>query len=46
MEEALDMDTELGIIKNIMNLKDRPTCLIITHRKSILKYCNRIITIF
>ena len=43
---SLDMDTELGIIKNIMNLKDRPTCLIITHRKSILKYCNRIITIF
>ena len=42
---SLDMDTELGIIKNIMNLKDRPTCLIITHRKSILKYCNRIITI-
>lgn len=43
---SLDMDTELNIIKNIMNLKDRPTCLIITHRKSILKYCNRIITIF
>ena len=42
---SLDMDTELNIIKNIMNLKDRPTCLIITHRKSILKYCNRIITI-
>ena len=42
---SLDMDTELNIIKNIMNIKDRPTCLIVTHRKSILKYCNRIITI-
>ena len=42
---SLDMDTELNIIKNIINLKDRPTCLIVTHRKSILKYCNRIITI-
>ena len=28
-----------------MNLKDRPTCLVITHRKSILEYCNRIVTI-
>lgn len=42
---SLDMDTELNIIKNIMNLKDRPTCLVVTHRKSILEYCNRIVTI-
>lgn len=42
---SLDMDTELNIIKNIMNLKERPTCLVVTHRKSILEYCDRIITI-
>ena len=27
------------------NVKDRPTCLFITHRKSVLKYCNRNIII-
>ena len=42
---SLDMDTELNIIKNIMNLKERPTCLVVTHRKSILEYCNRIVKI-
>ena len=42
---ALDIDTELEIIKNIIDVKDRPTCLFITHRKSVLKYCNRTIII-
>lgn len=42
---SLDMDTELNIIKNIINIKDRPTCLVVTHRKSILEYCNRIVKI-
>lgn len=42
---ALDMDTEAAVIEGLKNLEPRPTCLIITHRKSILKYCNREIVI-
>lgn len=42
---ALDMDTEAAVIEGLRNLSPRPTCLIITHRKSILKYCNREIKI-
>lgn len=38
---ALDMDTEAAVIEGLRDLNPRPTCLIITHRKSILKYCNR-----
>ena len=42
---ALDMKTEQEVIEGLRNLSPRPTCLIITHRKSILKYCNREIVI-
>ncbi len=38
---ALDEATEQQVITGLMNLKPRPTCVIITHRKSILKYCDR-----
>lgn len=42
---ALDEVTEQGVIKGLQQLSPKPTCLIITHRKSILKYCDREITI-
>ena len=42
---ALDEATEQGVIKGLQQLTPRPTCLIITHRKSILEYCDREITI-
>lgn len=42
---ALDENTELEVIQGLQKLTPRPTCLIITHRKSILKYCNREIRI-
>lgn len=42
---ALDEATEQGVIKGLQQLSPRPTCLIITHRKSILEYCDREITI-
>ncbi len=38
---ALDEGTEQQVITGLMNLTPRPTCVIITHRKSILKYCDR-----
>jgi ABC-type multidrug transport system fused ATPase/permease subunit len=38
---ALDEATEQQVITGLMDLKPRPTFVIITHRKSILKYCDR-----
>lgn len=38
---ALDEKTELEVLRGLKKLEPRPTCVIITHRKSILKYCNR-----
>lgn len=42
---ALDEATEQKVIQGLQELTPRPTCLIITHRKSILKYCSREIKI-
>ena len=38
---ALDEATELEVIHGLQQLLPKPTCLIITHRKSILQYCDR-----
>lgn len=38
---SLDERTELAVLKGIQNLDPRPTCLLITHRRSVLAYCDR-----
>lgn len=38
---ALDINTEEHIINSIKNLDYKPTCIIVTHRKSILNICNK-----
>lgn len=38
---ALDEATELAVIQGLQQLSPKPTCLIITHRKTILQYCDR-----
>lgn len=38
---ALDEPTELEVIEGIRSQKPRITCLIISHRKSVLRYCDR-----
>lgn len=38
---ALDAETEARVLKNIMGSSER-TCIITTHRDSMLKYCDRI----
>ena len=38
---ALDEGTEQKVINGLEQLSPRPACLIITHRKSILKYCTQ-----
>lgn len=42
---SLDMETEQKVILGLQRLTPRPTCLIVTHRKSILEYCDREIKI-
>ena len=38
---ALDEETELRVLKGLQKMNPRPTCLVITHRMSVLKYCDR-----
>ena len=38
---SLDEATEQEVIRGLQRLTPRPTCLVITHRKSILQYCDR-----
>ncbi len=38
---SLDENTELRVLEGIRQWKPSPTCLLITHRKSVLKYCDR-----
>ena len=42
---ALDEKTERDVISGLQNLVPRPTCIVVTHRKSILAYCDREIKI-
>lgn len=42
---SLDENTELQVLKGLQALDPKPTCLIITHRKSILPICDREIKI-
>ncbi len=42
---SLDEKTELAVLRGIQNLYPRPTCLIISHRRSVLTYCDREICI-
>lgn len=42
---SLDEKTELQVLKGLQELSPKPTCLIITHRKSILSICDREIKI-
>lgn len=40
---ALDSDTELEVLNSIASIKPLPTCIIITHRKAALNFCNKIL---
>lgn len=42
---ALDEATERRILQSFERLAHKPTCIVITHRKSILAFCNRTIEI-
>lgn len=42
---SLDEKTELAVLEGIRNFSYHPTCLLITHRRSVLAYCDREIRI-
>ncbi len=42
---ALDERTEIAVLKGIQSFTPRPTCLMITHRHSVLDYCDRELSI-
>ena len=42
---ALDMENEKKILDTIRTLPHRPTCMIITHRASVLEICDQILTV-
>ncbi len=43
---ALDENTESQVLKNITEICKEQTCFIITHRRSMLKYCDRVVELF
>ncbi len=42
---SLDENTELRVLEGIKKWSPAPTCLLITHRRSVLQYCDREIRI-
>lgn len=42
---SLDEQTELAVLEGVRELTPKPTCLLITHRRSVLDYCDREIQI-
>ena len=42
---SLDEETELRVLEGIRSWNPAPTCLLITHRRSVLQYCDREICI-
>lgn len=38
---SLDEATELKVLRNLQHMQPRPTCLLITHRRTVLQYCDR-----
>lgn len=39
---ALDVATERRVLKNIMSMNSQKTCIVTTHRPSVLSMCNRV----
>lgn len=38
---ALDEETELTVLRHLRASNPRPTCILITHRRSVLQFCDR-----
>lgn len=39
---ALDINTERKVLRNIMDLNEKRTCIVTTHRPSVLTMCHRV----
>jgi len=42
---SLDIETENEILQIIENLKDKKTIFIVSHRKSAIKHCNKVLNL-
>lgn len=42
---ALDEDTELAVMQALRANPARPTCVVITHRRSVVPFCDRVFTV-
>ena len=42
---ALDEATELSIMRSLRERKPRPTCVLITHRREVLPFCDRVLAL-
>ena len=42
---ALDEDTELAVMRAIRGLASRPTCVVVTHRRSVVSFCDRVLSL-
>jgi ABC-type multidrug transport system fused ATPase/permease subunit len=42
---ALDEETELRVMEHLLDRHPRPTCILITHRQSVLRFCDRCVHI-
>ena len=42
---ALDEDTELAVMRALRGLSPRPTCVVVTHRRSVVSFCDRVFSL-
>ena len=40
---ALDEDTELAVMRALRDRSPRPTCVVVTHRRSVVSFCDRVL---
>ena len=42
---ALDEETELAVMQALRGLSPRPTCVVVTHRRSVVSFCDRVLSL-
>ena len=40
---ALDEETELAVMRALRHRSPRPTCVVVTHRRSVVSFCDRVL---
>ena len=42
---ALDEETELAVMQALRGLSPRPTCVVVTHRRGVVSFCDRVFSL-